>query len=81
METVFISLRGYKYHLILSGLFVLLGTICVYLAPFVTSFTLDYVIQGSNEDVPAFCCRYWILWEADHTWPAICIYAVLPILF
>lgn len=50
----FISLRGYKYHLILSGLFVLLGTICVYLAPFVTSFTLDYVIQGSNEGVPAF---------------------------
>ena len=37
----FHALKPYWGHLIISALFVLLAAVCVYLAPFVTSFTLD----------------------------------------
>ena len=46
-------LKPYWGHLILAALFVLLAAICVYLAPFVTSFTLDYVIRGVDPHIPA----------------------------
>ena len=45
-------LRPYWGYVILSALFVLLAAICVYLAPFVTSFTLDYVIRDVDPHIP-----------------------------
>ena len=45
-------LRPYWGYLVLAALFVLLAAICVYLAPFVTSFTLDYVIRGVDPHIP-----------------------------
>ena len=44
--------KPYWGHLILAAVFVLLAAICVYLAPFVTSFTLDYVIRGVDPHIP-----------------------------
>ena len=44
--------RPYWGHLIVAALFVLLAAICVYLAPFVTSFTLDYVIRDVDPHIP-----------------------------
>ena len=49
----FRSLHGFRHNLIASFLLVVLSTLCVYLAPFVTSFTLDYVLQGNSESIPA----------------------------
>ena len=48
----FHALKPYWGHLIISALFVLLAAVCVYLAPFVTSFTLDYVIRGVDPHIP-----------------------------
>lgn len=49
----FRSLHGLRHHLVASCIYVVVSTLCVYLAPFVTSFTLDYVLQGSNDSIPA----------------------------
>ncbi|MDO4564644.1 MAG: ABC transporter ATP-binding protein [Clostridia bacterium] len=51
------SLYGFKRYLVLAAVFVVLATCCTYAAPFVTSFTLDYVIQGMDAKVPAFMMR------------------------
>ena len=50
----FWALRPFWPELILAAVFVLLAAICVYLAPFVTSFTLDYVILGTDPHLPPF---------------------------
>lgn len=51
---LFRSLNGYKRYLILAAVCVLLATACSYAAPFVTSFTLDYVIEGKQPSAPQF---------------------------
>ncbi|MDO4543987.1 MAG: ABC transporter ATP-binding protein [Clostridia bacterium] len=51
------SLYGFKRYLALSSLFVLLAILATYAAPFVTSFTLDYVIQGKDANIPQFFMR------------------------
>ena len=48
----FRMLRPYWGYMMSSALYVLLAAICVYLAPFVTSFTLDYVIRGVDPHIP-----------------------------
>lgn len=50
----FWALRPFWPELILAAVFVLLAAICVYLAPFVTSFTLDYVILDTDPHLPPF---------------------------
>lgn len=45
---------GYKRYLVLSAFFVILATCATYAAPFVTSFTLDFVIKGNASGVPNF---------------------------
>ena len=45
-------LRPYWGHLTLSAVYVILAAVFVYLAPFVTSFTLDYVIRGVDPHIP-----------------------------
>lgn len=51
------ALSGSKHFLVLAAVFVTFGTACSYVAPFVTSFTLDYVIQGETPTLPAFIMR------------------------
>ncbi len=47
-------LTGYKHYLALASVCVLLSTAFSYAVPYVTSFTLDYVIQGIDASVPSF---------------------------
>jgi len=47
-------LSGYRRYLVLATISVLLSTAFSYAVPYVTSFTLDYVIQGIDSTVPAF---------------------------
>ena len=47
-------LKGYKHYLIAASVCVLLSTAFAYAVPYVTSFTLDYVIQGVDKSTPAF---------------------------
>jgi len=47
-------LSGYRRYLVLATLSVLLSTAFSYAVPYVTSFTLDYVIQGIDSTIPAF---------------------------
>lgn len=49
----FKELKGSRYRLLLAAVYVLLGTLCVYAAPYVTSFTLDYVMQGIDDNIPS----------------------------
>jgi len=46
-------LTGYRRYLVLGSLSVLLATAFSYAVPYVTSFTLDYVIQGIDKNVPS----------------------------
>lgn len=47
-------LKEYRFLLVLAAVFVLLSTLATYAAPFVTSFTLDYVLQGNSDGIPSF---------------------------
>ena len=47
-------LRGYRHFIVFATLSVLLSTAFSYAVPYVTSFTLDYVIQGITSSTPAF---------------------------
>ncbi len=47
-------LRGYRRYLVFAAVSVLLSTAFSYAVPYVTSFTLDYVIQGITTSTPAF---------------------------
>ena len=46
--------RGYGGHLAMAALSVVLAALFSYAAPFVTSFTLDYIIQGVPAKLPSF---------------------------
>ncbi len=47
-------LTGYRRYLVFATISVLLSTAFSYAVPYVTSFTLDYVIQGIDSTIPAF---------------------------
>ncbi|MEA5049061.1 MAG: ABC transporter ATP-binding protein [Eubacteriales bacterium] len=47
-------LHGFRHNIVLATLSVLLSTAFSYAVPYVTSFTLDYVIQGTDRSTPAF---------------------------
>lgn len=47
-------LKGYKHYLVAATVCVLLSTAFAFAVPYVTSFTLDYVIQGVDTSTPAF---------------------------
>ena len=47
-------LKGYNHYIVIATLCVLLSTAFAYAVPYVTSFTLDYVIQGIDTSTPAF---------------------------
>ena len=46
--------RGCRRPLILGSLYALLAVVFSFAIPFVTSFTLDYVVEGTALDMPAF---------------------------
>ncbi len=50
--------RGYNRYIVFATVSVLLSTAFSYAAPYVTSFTLDYVIQGISSATPAFLVRW-----------------------
>ncbi len=54
-------LKGYNHYIVLATLCVLLSTAFAYAVPYVTSFTLDYVIQGSTNRPPLSSCRFWTI--------------------
>ncbi len=47
-------LTGYRRYIVFATVSVLLSTAFSYAVPYVTSFTLDYVIQGISTSTPAF---------------------------
>lgn len=47
-------LHGFRHNIVFATLSVLLSTAFSYAVPYVTSFTLDYVIQGTDRSTPAF---------------------------
>ena len=47
-------LRGYRRNIVFATISVILSTAFSYAVPYVTSFTLDYVIQGVDKSTPAF---------------------------
>jgi hypothetical protein len=47
-------LKGYNHYIVIATLCVLFSTAFAYAVPYVTSFTLDYVIQGIDKSTPAF---------------------------
>jgi len=47
-------LRGYRHNIVFATISVLFATAFSYAVPYVTSFTLDYVIQGTDKSTPAF---------------------------
>ena len=56
-------LRGFRHNIVLATLSVLLSTAFSYAVPYVTSFTLDYVIQGTDRSTPSFLLpliSYWL---------------------
>ncbi len=50
-------LHGYRRHIAIGALSVLLAICASYAVPFVTSFTLDYVISGTDPKLPAWILR------------------------
>lgn len=51
------SLQGYRKYLAIAAVCVLISVCASYAAPYVTSFTLDYVVQGKVANMPAFLYR------------------------
>ena len=51
-------MHGYNRYIVLATISVVLSTAFSYAAPYVTSFTLDYVIQGISTSTPAFLVRW-----------------------
>jgi len=47
-------MHGYRHYIIFATISVLLSTAFSYAVPYVTSFTLDYVIQGISTSTPKF---------------------------
>ncbi|HRX57909.1 MAG TPA: ABC transporter ATP-binding protein [Eubacteriales bacterium] len=47
-------MAGYRRYLVMASVSVILATAFAYAVPYVTSFTLDYVIQGIDSTTPAF---------------------------
>ena len=47
-------LRGFRHNIVFATISVLLSTAFSYAVPYVTSFTLDYVIQGTDKSTPSF---------------------------
>ncbi len=47
-------LSGFRHNILFATISVLLSTAFSYAVPYVTSFTLDYVIQGVDKSTPAF---------------------------
>ena len=51
-------MKGFWRYLLLGALFALIAVAARYAVPFVTSFTLDFVIKGVETDMPAFLARW-----------------------
>lgn len=51
-------LAGYRWHLFFASVSVLLATGASYVVPLITSFTLDYVLQGTSISLPTFLSAY-----------------------
>ena len=51
-------MHGYNRYIVFATISVILSTAFSYAAPYVTSFTLDYVIQGITTSTPAFLVRW-----------------------
>ena len=51
-------MQGYNRYIVFTTISVVLSTAFSYAAPYVTSFTLDYVIQGITTSTPAFLVRW-----------------------
>ena len=51
-------MHGYNRYIVFATISVVLSTAFSYAAPYVTSFTLDYVIQGITTSTPAFLVRW-----------------------
>ena len=47
-------LSGYRRYIVFASISVLFSTAFSYAVPYVTSFTLDYVIQGITTSTPKF---------------------------
>jgi len=48
-----IELLGkFRWHIVFASVSVLLGTAATYIVPLITSFTLDYVLQGTTASIP-----------------------------
>ena len=47
-------MQGYRHNIVFATISVLLSTAFSYAVPYVTSFTLDYVIQGITTSTPKF---------------------------
>ena len=46
--------NGYRRYLLLGALYAFLAVVFSFAIPFVTSFTLDYVVEGADASMPAF---------------------------
>lgn len=49
--------QGYRHHILIATICVILATAFSYAVPYVTSFTLDYVIQGITTSTPPFLLK------------------------
>ncbi len=49
--------KGYKKYFLLGAAAVILSALVAYLSPIITSFTLDYVLQGKEPSVPPFVMK------------------------
>ena len=47
-------MQGYRHNIVFATISMLLSTAFSYAVPYVTSFTLDYVIQGVTTSTPKF---------------------------
>ena len=53
----FSCLEGCSGWVVLAAVFVLFSTVCAYIAPLVTGYTLDYVIGGNATAIPAWLLK------------------------
>jgi sensor histidine kinase YesM len=70
-------LSGYRRYIVFASISVLLSTAFSYAVPYVTSFTLDYVIQGITTSTPKFLLPWIESLGGRRILRAICSSAVL----
>ncbi len=61
--------KGYKTRLILAAVCTLMAVAASFAIPFVTSFTLDYVLSGADMQLPQFLSR-WLLLHGGRSYMA-----------